>query len=155
MIYFRFFKVATLCLDDSFAHSWQVCPNFWLILYIVKKGGTNLREVEKMKRRVLSNEMITCTHTHAHTQSPEVPRLLSCLVYRRCVKNWTIYEAAEIWETIISLVSAGVSECVVQLGPDQTCLFFPYCEEIQKGRHFFSPSPRSVLLWMARYSTCD
>ena len=22
-IYLRFFKVATLCLDDSFAHSWQ------------------------------------------------------------------------------------------------------------------------------------
>ena len=22
-IYFRFFKVATLCLDDSFAHSWH------------------------------------------------------------------------------------------------------------------------------------
>ena len=23
IIYFRFFKVATLCLDDSFAHSWH------------------------------------------------------------------------------------------------------------------------------------
>jgi hypothetical protein len=22
-IYFRFFKVATVCLDDSFAHSWH------------------------------------------------------------------------------------------------------------------------------------
>ena len=23
MLYLRFFKVATLCLDDSFAHSWR------------------------------------------------------------------------------------------------------------------------------------
>ena len=39
MLYLRFFKVATLCLDDSFAHSWHSLIQIHEVVLWQGRGG--------------------------------------------------------------------------------------------------------------------
>ena len=59
MLYFRFFKVATLCLDDNFVHSWHYLNQIHLECF-----SNSLEGVPTYAERFLAAFLSLCGPTH-------------------------------------------------------------------------------------------